>query len=88
MSKFLEIAHGWYNYINSSPSVQLLAEDRIKECDDCPERGEMSFVAAAIISLVGPGVHESRPLYQCNKCGCPLSAKVMSPESKCPLGKW
>ena len=25
---------------------------------------------------------------KCGKCGCPIKAKVFSPKSKCPLGKW
>lgn len=88
LSKFLEIAHGWQNYISANPAVRELANRRLEECNMCPQRGEMNIVAASVIRSVGPSSQESKPMYQCNNCGCPLAAKVMSPESRCPIGKW
>lgn len=91
MSRLLEIAAGWYNMINSTRPLQEMARARLEVCEECPEKVELNGLAAAVISLANSAnsvADNSKPIYRCGICGCALSAKALSPDSSCPLGKW
>lgn len=87
MSRLLEIASGWYNMIRATPELQEMAKERLTICDSCPAREELTGATADVISIA-TRTQTGAVLYRCGKCGCPLSAKTLSPASHCPLGKW
>ena len=49
--------------------------ERLVICNNCNEK-------TIIIKL------KNTEFYKCNKCNCPLSAKLRATNEKCPLNKW
>lgn len=84
MGTLTEIATGWFNFINAPQGHREMALTRLAKCEYCPYKEELGYAAASIISLARPG----SSIYKCGRCGCALSAKVLSPGSICPDGKW
>lgn len=78
------VAEGWYDYIKGAPYTKKLMESRLKICDSCPEKVQISSLGKQIISAL----NYPENLYKCRKCSCPLGAKTARPGEKCPLGKW
>lgn len=79
-----EILDGYKNYfVGCDSASQELAEQRAEVCASC------EFAKKGLHSAILPDytISEVRGLY-CRKCGCPLSAKVRSKTSECPLKKW
>jgi hypothetical protein len=81
-----DIIEGWANVVKDrfnqlDPDTKRLSEDRLLLCDSCDirtgntcdPRKKGEHVATG--QLVGG-------------CGCNISAKTLSTNSKCPLGKW
>lgn len=84
MSRLIEAAEGWFNFITSTKGHKEVALSRLAICDKCPHKLELNYLAAAVLSVAKPG----SSTYKCGKCGCPLSAKVLSMESQCPDDRW
>ncbi len=86
MSKLNEIINGWANVVKDKigaldPKIKQLAENRRLLCNVCNMRIENTCSTKRvgmnkITKKLTPG------------CGCNISAKTLSPESKCPLSKW
>ena len=74
------IVEGWSNYINDI--TEPYAIDRAKICGGCEfnKHGKLLiFVKDAIKEIEGN---------YCDKCKCPLSAKIRSQNEKCDLDLW
>lgn len=78
-----EILNGWKNFLISNPIVEDIAKDRSKICSQCPSAkyGKHSAILKDYTTKEIEG-------YYCGECKCPLSVKVRSTISQCPLGKW
>lgn len=87
MSTAREIYDGWLHYskLKTMSTVdQKIAEDRAKVCGSCP-----SAVKSDLLSVILPdNTNKEIQGYKCSECGCPLSSKVRSITSQCPLKKW
>lgn len=81
--KFKEIASGWKNYIFPSEKHQELAKVRAEICAQCPSAKKGTWTEA----LPDKTLKKVKGM-KCKECGCPLSAKTRSVDSKCPLKKW
>lgn len=83
LGKAFEILEGWGKVIVKDEATESLALARASICSSCPKivRDEfiLVFVNDAIEEIAG---------FKCGECGCPLSPKVRSQYSECPLGKW
>lgn len=82
MSKLQDILNGWENFIDKSEVTEDLAKQRAKHCLKCDELkkgGLLSLIKDDLVEIQG---------YYCNKCFCPLSAKLRSVNEKCPLNEW
>jgi hypothetical protein len=95
MSSFLkslkEIYDGWKNDLFPSPEIEALAKERAEMCALCT----LNINNTCSLNVSGPAVKdfEYKEEFRIkgrtySGCGCPLSKKTRSPESKCPLGKW
>lgn len=80
MTKLTSIISGWSSL--ATGSKKELAVKRAEVCADCDYS-----VKSKIVNVINDEVVELRGLV-CDKCGCPLSAKVRSESEQCPLGKW
>lgn len=81
-----DIAQGWakvgLDELGLLPEEsRLIAETRIRHCESCSIRTEMKCDT----NKFGPNVQTG---VVSKGCGCALKAKVLSTNSKCPLGKW
>jgi len=86
MSKLKEIFDGWANVAKErfntlDPAIKLEAEQRLEHCDRCYMRTNNKCDTSKV------GVHLETGI-KTKGCGCNLSAKSLSPCSKCPLGIW
>jgi hypothetical protein len=89
LRKAKEIIQGWWNYfLNKEIPVE---KQRIAICNRCPLNNNGNC------DKKQKGPAEKDFIYQGAKryagveyygCGCPLSKKVKSVSTKCPLGKW
>lgn len=79
-----EILNGWKNYFIGSNKTSLKeAKRRANICNDCPHK------KYGIHSAILPDMNiKEIKGYYCGDCGCPLSPKVRSMNSKCSKGKW
>ena len=75
------ILSGWKNFIDKSDVTEALAVQRGLKCLDCKykKKSTLMFFKDELKEIEG---------YICNKCSCPLSAKIRSNNEKCPLNKW
>lgn len=79
LKTFRKIAEGWTNFVFQSESVKELAEVRAKICSTCTHAKEM------VLPITGmDSIKEARSI-KCDKCGCPVSAKVRVINEECPL---
>jgi len=81
-----EIYDGWGNLIKDklkilNPEIKEIGKRRLLICDVCEIRTK------DICNPLKKGIHTITGKLV-NGCGCALSAKVLSPNSKCPLGKF
>ena len=86
MSKLNEIINGWANVVKDrigtlDPNIKQMAESRLLLCNVCHMRINNTC------SPKNTGINEITKV-ETKGCGCNISAKNLSPESKCPLSKW
>ncbi len=86
MSKLNEIINGWANVVKDKigtldPKLKVIAENRLILCNLC----DMRVNNTCSTKKVGINIITKKEV---NGCGCNISAKTLSPESKCPLSKW
>ena len=86
MGQINEILTGWANTVRDKlglleTSVRLEGLRRLEICDNC----EMRDGNRCDPNRIGYHIKTKQPT---RGCGCNLSAKTLSPESHCPLGKW
>ncbi len=86
MSQIIEIIEGWANVIKDQfdavdPVTKAISKKRLQECDDCSLRQG---------NTCSPQIYGYHVITneRKNGCGCNISAKTLSPQSQCPLGKW
>ena len=79
-----EIAKGWFNFIQASPSHQQMISERLTACDTCPHKMQLSPFGKRLVEAI----NDKASTFYCGECGCPLSAKTANPDSECPLAKW
>ncbi|GGB84013.1 hypothetical protein GCM10007424_25020 [Flavobacterium suaedae] len=75
------ILYGWKNYLDKNEVTEAVAKQRATICAACPHAKKgmlLTFVKDELKEVEG---------YYCNKCGCPLSAKIRSNDI-CPEKKW
>lgn len=84
--KINEIHHGWKNYVAKKlkmlpKHIKAQGEERLNKCSTC------NFNQGGICSplVKDEHVHTKATV---SGCGCVLKAKVLSPDSDCPAGKW
>jgi hypothetical protein len=77
VKKLARIYDGWKNFIFLSPTIEELAKVRANICAACPY-AVYSFWTQAI----GDNLQEIKGL-KCDKCNCPISAKVRSVKEEC-----
>lgn len=80
------IIEGWANVVrdafgNLDPETKLLSTKRLMLCDTCDIR------TGNTCDPRKKGVHVVTNELA-SGCGCNISAKTLSINSKCPLGKW
>jgi len=75
------ILNGWKNFMDKSEVVERVAVERAKQCTGCEhaKKSMLSFFKDSLKEVEG---------YKCNKCQCPLSAKIRSVNETCPIGLW
>ncbi len=84
LGKAKNIYEGWKNYLTDDELVCNIASERAKHCSACPHaefKQHLLNVKDDIKVIEG---------YVCSICHCPLSAKLRSPNEKCPdlPSKW
>lgn len=86
-----EIYEGWRNDMFPTPELRSMAEKRANICASCPlNKGNVCsklFSAPAVDNFVYKEEFRIKGRVYPG-CGCPLSKKTISPDSKCPIGKW
>lgn len=82
----VNIAVGWYRVIsgNITAEQKAMAAQRLDACDSCPHKLQMNAAGELLMGLV----NQPDNTFYCGQCGCPLAAKVVSTDSKCPIGRW
>lgn len=91
MSKIKEIITGWKNLMNYEsllPNVKAMAERRTKICSECPHliKSTNFKIAETIVDGISRQVKVPEITgFKCEICGCGFRAKVVAPESMCPL---
>lgn len=75
------ILTGWKNFIDKSEVVEEIARERAAICAVCPYAKQ-----GKLLTFVKDSLKEIEGAY-CDKCKCPLSAKVRSKDI-CPMSKW
>lgn len=81
MVQIFNFIEGWAKYLVGFTSE--LSRERLKKCVDCEHAIEATYEDW----LPDSGLKEVKGLV-CNKCHCPLSAKLRANDEKCPLNKW
>ena len=61
---------------------ESMAVDRATHCVGCKHA-----VKGELIAFIKDDLKEIQG-YKCNKCQCPLSAKLRSKNENCPIGLW
>lgn len=96
MSKLTEILDGWGNVVKDAlgfldPEIKAEAERRLNICNRCPMRN----IRTCDPNLRGHVITDFDYHGELRKkgslasgCGCDISAKSLSPGSKCPVGLW
>jgi len=82
VSKLANIIDGWKNYLFENKDVEDLANERAHFCAKCP-----FAVEGLVTDLIDDDIVDIKGMV-CDKCHCPLSAKLRSVEESCPIGKW
>lgn len=80
--KIKNILNGWKNFIEKSEVSEHLAVQRALHCVDCKE-----LKKGKLLSFINDELKEIEGNY-CNKCKCPISAKIRSENETCPKNLW
>ena len=91
LKKFKEIYLGWQNDAFPTDEILAYAEPRAKICSQCPLNINNTCSTKVSGQAIKTFVYQEELRYEgkfYNGCGCPLSKKTKSPESKCPIGLW
>lgn len=91
LKKFKEIYDGWKNDAFPTPDVLVWSEPRAKICADCPLNVNNVCSTFEKGIAVKEFIYQEEIRYQGREykgCGCPLSKKTKSLDSKCPIGRW
>ena len=80
------IFEGWANVVKErfdalDPAIQEEAKLRLESCNNCYMRANNKCDPKKVGENLDTGILTKG-------CGCNLSAKVLSPCTKCPLAKW
>lgn len=78
------IIAGWANLAFPSERVEKIAMQRAEICAKCPFAVMMNGTHTITVDGKSTNVRGMK----CDKCGCPLSAKIRALEDRCPIGKW
>ena len=76
--KVKNIIEGWSNYLNNTE----INQDRLSHCIACEfavHKKYLAFIKDDFKEVEGK---------VCDKCDCPLSAKLRSDNEKCPIHLW
>lgn len=74
------ILEGTWNSIFIKESIEKIAQERIKVCEECPLN--------STAQKKNNNYKTFRPDFHCRDCGCNLHAKTRSLSEKCPQGRW
>lgn len=81
MAQISNIIKGWKAYLKKETTPLAIARAEIcKGCEYAVIGSFEKFMPDDSLKIV-QGL-------KCDKCKCPLSAKLRSQDEKCPLGKW
>jgi len=80
--KINNILNGWHNLLIKDKVVEKVAEARAEICVKCP-----FAVHKTLLIFVKDDFKEIEGM-ACQRCSCPLSAKLRSVNEKCPEGLW
>lgn len=72
-----KIGEGIYRTIFTKKEVEIVAEERMKICNNCQ-----------LLDTQGDKCFASGTQPCCGDCGCSLKFKTRSLSSSCPQGKW
>ena len=78
------IIAGWANLAFPSERIEKVAMQRAEICAKCPFAVMMNGTHTITVDGKSTNVRGMK----CDKCGCPLSAKIRALEDRCPIGKW
>lgn len=91
LKKYKEIYDGWVNDAFPTPEILEIAEQRAKICASCPLNVD-NYCSRKQTGIAVTTFEYQEELRQEGReykgCGCPLSKKTKSLDSKCPIGKW
>jgi hypothetical protein len=76
------ILNGWKNYFDKNEVTEKIAEQRAEICGRCPfaiNKKLLIFVKDDLKEIEGMA---------CERCSCPLSAKIRSKNETCPEKLW
>lgn len=82
MAQVSNILNGWKNYFIEDEVVEKIAEQRAELCARCPfavNKKMLIFVKDDFKEIEGMA---------CERCNCPLSAKIRSKNENCPEKLW
>jgi len=79
--KISQILLGWKNFLGKTEVTEAHAKQRATICAACPNAKQ-----GRLLAFIKDSLTEVEGAY-CNKCKCPLSAKVRS-NDVCPINKW
>lgn len=82
--KFINIIRGWWNYFFYDKNIEDIAIKRASHCSSCPHAKTGGIISAKDYRI--PSISGKH----CELCGCPLAAKLRSPEESCEMDepKW
>ncbi len=79
-----KIAEGWYNYLQGSEYTKELMASRLKICDLCPYKKQMTGIGRVLMNAT----NMPENTFFCSKCNCPLGSKTAATKESCPIGQW
>lgn len=82
MPNIKDILDGWENFVNQKEVSEKMARQRAEYCKNC-----INLKKGGLLSFVNDDIKEIQGFY-CNLCKCPLSAKLRSKNSNCPINKF
>ncbi len=77
------ILNGWQNFISKNEISEKIAKERALKCKGCVFAVESKTIKAFIKDEI-----KEVQGFVCDKCKCPLSAKIRSQNEKCPKKEW